>query len=451
VTLRELPPVDGTVVPPDSGDAVVAGLRLLPLRLVQYASLFVAGWLVARALGPSGRAAYALPTTLASSVFVLVHLTVTEAGGRLLARQTASMESIVRALCTLSIALSAGASVVFLLFARLLEGAVISDAADTIVLLSLATIPPAVVAQMATGILLRSDRLATFVRISMMAAVAQAAIVAALDVAVGLTPELAVAALVVSGVIGATSLTIAVGRTLGARTLLPALDLDVLRPLLRVSLQLHAGTLAMFLTLRIDLLVMAVLTSDEEVGLYSLAVTLGELALFAAVALAQAATHHQTHESEASAATFTATFVRQSWPIIVGFSLMLSLAAWPGVRLLYGTEWGPAVPAVVVLTWSVAALAVTGPLTVFLTRSVAPLKMAGAAAVALVANVTLVVLLVPPLGATGAALASLGGYWLYAGTLMQIMHRHHGVGAREMLVRPRRGDPVFRIFARVRR
>jgi len=43
--------------------AVVGGLRPFPLRIVQYASLFVAGLIVAKALGPKGRAAYALPTS----------------------------------------------------------------------------------------------------------------------------------------------------------------------------------------------------------------------------------------------------------------------------------------------------------------------------------------------------------------------------------------------------
>lgn len=436
--------------PPDSGDAVVAGLRLLPLRLLQYFSLFFAGWIVARALGPEGRAAYALPTTLASSVFVVVNLTATEAAGRLLANRAAPIESIVRTLCALSLGLSVVGGVIFLMVARLLEGSVIANAASTVVLLSLATIPPAVVAQAAAGILLRTDRLATFVRINAIAAMVQAATVTALDIFVGLTPALATVGLVVYGVVVSAGLTLAVGKTLGARALRPAIDLSVLRPLLRVALQLHPGTLAMFLTLRVDLLVMAVLTSDRQVGLYSLAVTLGELALFAAVALSQAAVHHQTNEAEGVAARFTTRFVRQSWPIIAGCSVAISLAAWPVVRFVYGAEWEPLVPALLVLTWAVTALAVTGPLPVFLTRSIAPMKMAGAAGTALLANLILLVVLVPLLGATGAALASLGGYWLYAATLIHMMRRHHGIGVGAMLALPQPGDPVARILQRGR-
>ena len=102
--------------------AVVGGLRLLPLRIVQYTSLFVAGLIVVKALGPEGRAAYALPTTLASSIFVVIHLTVSDAAGRLLARHTAPIEQIVRTLCTLSVALSAAGCVLFLVVARLLQG-----------------------------------------------------------------------------------------------------------------------------------------------------------------------------------------------------------------------------------------------------------------------------------------------------------------------------------------
>ncbi len=436
------------VTDPDPGTAVVHGLRLFPLRFLQYANLFVASLVVAKALGPEGRAAYALPTVLASSVIVVVHLTATEAAGRLMAHRTASMEHIVRTLYALSIGLSAAGGVLFLLSARLLEGAVIADATAAIVFISLGMIPPAIVTQMATGVLVRNDRLRALVRISALGAVVQAVGVIVLDLAFGLTPELAAVALVVSASVTAVGLTFVVGRTLGVQVLRPMIDRGVLRPLLRVAAQLHPGTLALFLTMRADLLLMATLTDDHEVGLYSLAVTLGELALFAAIGLSQAAMHHQTHETEQVAGTFTAAFVRQSWPIVAAFNLVLTLAAWPGVVLVYGAQWEPAVPALIILSWAVAAIAVTGPLPIYLMRSVRPLKLAGAAALALVANVTLVIALVPPLGATGAALASLGAYWLYAARLIQLMHRHHGVGIREMLARPQTGDPILAVIGR---
>jgi len=89
------------------------------------------------------------------------------------------------------------------------------------------------------------------------------------------------------------------------------------------------------------------------------------------------------------------------------------------VHLVHGAEWDTAVPALIILSWGDAALAVTGPLPIYLTRSVPPFKLANAAVIALLANIVLVVMLVPPFGATGAALASFGAYWLYAGRLVQ--------------------------------
>jgi O-antigen/teichoic acid export membrane protein len=368
-----------------------------------------------------------------------------------MANRTVPTERIVRSLSALSIMLTALGCALFFLTARVLEGSVVARGASVILLLSAATIPPAIVAQMASGILLRSDRLASFVRIGALGAMAQAVTVIVLDLAVGLTPELAAAALVVSGLVTAAGVTVAVGRTLGWGVLRPAVDMSVLRPLLSVAVRLHPATLAFFLTMRLDLLIMAALTGDTQVGLYSLAVTLGELVLFAAVALSQAATHHQTHETEAVAADFTVGFVRQSWPIVAGFVLLLTITAWPGVVLIYGAEWEPAVPALIILSWAVAALAVTGSLPIYLIRSVDPIKLARTAGIALVANVILVLLLVPPLGATGAALASLVAYWLYAARLIQLMHRQSGVGLRAMLGRPQPGDPILRMVRRLLR
>lgn len=100
-------------------------------------------------------------------------------------------------------------------------------------------------------------------RISTLGAIAQAVTVTAFEASSGLTPELAAIALVVSSAVTAVALTVAVGRTLGARALRPSIDLKVMRPLLRVAVQLHPGTLAVFLTMRVDLLFMAALTDYE--------------------------------------------------------------------------------------------------------------------------------------------------------------------------------------------
>src|SRR5947209_109114 len=80
----------------DIGDSLVRGSRLLALRVCQYVVLFVVGLVVARALGPSGRAQYALPLALATSVWVVVNLSLDGSTGALLARREGSLRDIAR-------------------------------------------------------------------------------------------------------------------------------------------------------------------------------------------------------------------------------------------------------------------------------------------------------------------------------------------------------------------
>src|SRR5439155_16415609 len=54
--------------------AIISGGHLLIFRAMQYGLAFLAGVIVTRALGPSGRAAYVLPLAFTATIVVLIHL-----------------------------------------------------------------------------------------------------------------------------------------------------------------------------------------------------------------------------------------------------------------------------------------------------------------------------------------------------------------------------------------
>lgn len=406
-------------------------------------SLFVAGLVVARELGPEGRAIYAVTTALASAIFTVVHLSASDASGRLLARRDTTLEQSLRSLAFLGAAASLVGVLLFAIVAQLLQSSVLDGATNALLLACVWTIPAAIITQFAGGALLRIGRQSTFVWIQTFGAVTQMALAVGAALALGLTPELAAASLSISGAVTATLLLWRLGVASGGRALRPHFELFVLKPMLKFALRLHMGAVALALISRGDVLVMAGLTSDRQVGLYSLAVTLGELVLFAAVALAQAAMHHQTAEGEVDALRMTEGFVRQSWPIVVGLAMVLCVAASVGIGPVYGAEWRGAVPAIIVMTLGVTAIAVTGSLFNFLARTSEPRSLARPALAALAVKVVAIVLLVPPFGALGGALASFIGYWLYAALLVRMMRRHHGSRWGDLFGPPRQGDALM--------
>jgi len=77
----------------DAGSASTlrAGGRLLVLRLVSYALLFVSGVVVSRSLGPAGRATYALPLNFAQIMAVITALSLDSSTAAMVARGEASV------------------------------------------------------------------------------------------------------------------------------------------------------------------------------------------------------------------------------------------------------------------------------------------------------------------------------------------------------------------------
>src|SRR6187551_3356378 len=76
--------------------AMGGGGRLLGFRAVQFVFLFLLSLIATRALGPEGRAQYALALNLATMVWVVSHLSVEQSVARMMAREEASLAELSR-------------------------------------------------------------------------------------------------------------------------------------------------------------------------------------------------------------------------------------------------------------------------------------------------------------------------------------------------------------------
>jgi O-antigen/teichoic acid export membrane protein len=242
-----------------------------------------------------------------------------------------------------------------------------------------------------------------------------------------LTPELALVATFAGYAAYATGLTFALVRRIGRVALVPRFDPRLIRPAIRHGLALHLSTIGLFLNFRVDLFLVAALLSAREAGLYSLAVGLAEFVFLGAFTLAQSAMRVQTEESEEVAARYTLRFIRRSWLLAAALAGLTSIAAYPFVLVVYGSVWAPSVAPLVVLTAAAVALTLEAPLRTFLIRVVRPAALWRPAAIALAVNVGLNLILIPALGITGAALASLISYGCYGVLLLRLFHNATGL------------------------
>ncbi|MGI8808086.1 MAG: lipopolysaccharide biosynthesis protein [Acidimicrobiales bacterium] len=211
-------------------------------------------------------------------------------------------------------------------------------------------------------------------------------------------------------------------------------DRDLSRPLLRYGIPGMLTTVPQQLNLRLDQLLMAALLPTRDLGLYvaaaSWSLAVGPLVtavgavLFPSVALLTDADER---------AAVLARGSRLALLLGVGMVGAVSLVTWPGIRLLFGDDFGGAVGPAVVLVAAAGVLSYgfvlqEGLRGLGLPRAVLRSEMVGLGVTAVALAVFL-----PTLGILGAAIASLLGYLTVAVMLLRRIVNATGMTYSELL------------------
>lgn len=236
-------------------------------------------------------------------------------------------------------------------------------------------------------------------------------------------------------------------------TLEPRLERRYLKRALRVGIPMESSQLMQTLSSRLDVAIVFALSGPSITGLYGVALTVGEAVRFAPAAIATAAFPLVAQTDPRQQDERIGDALRIAAILGVSGAALLAFPARPMVVGLFGEGFSAAVTPTrillaagaiesvrLVLCRAIAAKGQTGPLVASYTTS-------------LLLMIALDLLLVPRWGATGAALASLGGTVVGAGVAATMVNRSRAVhvGVRQLL--PRSSDleriySVARIFVR---
>jgi O-antigen/teichoic acid export membrane protein len=396
------------------------------MRLSQHAILFVCGLLSARLLGPVGRAQYALVLALGSTVWLLAHLSLDLAVARIYARQEARLTDLVRIRATFVVLVGIVGAGVALGLGLAFPQRLVGDAPTTAVVLGAITVPLWLAVYAAGGILLLVGDNTRYALAGAGAALLQLALLIAVAVATPLTPELALVTTVAGLAVNALIFAILLGRAVAWRALIPSADWRLGRRILKVGATMHPAIMGLALSVQLDLFCLAALGSAREVGYYSVAATLAGSVFMAINAVAQAVWHRQMDPDQPEAAALTVRFARRTAVLTCGLAVAGVALGYPLIRIAYGAEWTSSVAPFMVLIVAAVPLMIQTPTTAFLARSARPLWFAlgGVAVVAL--NVALNLVLIPPLGTVGCALATLITYAAYATSQLLLFRRITG-------------------------
>lgn len=207
-----------------------------------------------------------------------------------------------------------------------------------------------------------------------------------------------------------------------------------LRVVLGYATPLYAGNLVQFLNYRLDLFLVAAFVGIREVGFYALAVALGQLLWIVSGSVAFALLPRVASGSAVEGAAAAARLTRLTLLIGVASAAALALIASPLVYTVYGHAYAEAVPPLLALLPGIVAFTAVNVLAAYFV-GIGRLRINLAISViGLCATLSLDFILIPRLGAVGAAIASTVSYSLSAIVTVGWAMKLAGLPARAFLL-----------------
>ena len=390
-------------------------LHILPLAATRGGSLalaFALSILLARILGPEQYGAYALATT----VFMIVGGLAGGGLGTYSTRELAKIDSgqsrsrqLVTVMATTGLALS-------LLISGILVAAtaVFLPERLEIFVVALVAIPAAILLQIARGNLNGEFRQRSGAIVS---EILRPALLIAVILGVGaFFTEIATARQALWMFAFATVTAATVGYAISGNRLsfaqLRGFDWREVKGILAVSFPLAFVSLLQYMNARSDVLIVAYFLPDAEVGFYQAA---GRLSSLVGLAATVVALYAMPRFAKLFAAQDHARLRKLYWGAQAGAVLLsvpvvaaLALFGEEIVALTFGTPYLSAVPALTILVFANAIVAVRASTHTLMSMNGMQTKLMIVAIGGLATNIGLDILLIPQLGIVGAAWASLG-------------------------------------------
>jgi O-antigen/teichoic acid export membrane protein len=183
------------------------------------------------------------------------------------------------------------------------------------------------------------------------------------------------------------------------------------RALFALGVRWGLYSVAGFLVYRVDSLMVAALLGTASFGIYSIAVSAGELLFMISRSVATASAYRIGSAAAAESAGVTATAVRVSTPAALAAAIVSYFAVGPLIDLLYGKAFEGAVTPIRILLPGIVAYASAGIFSQYFNLQMGrPIFMLLANLVLLVVQGGACLYLIPRFGLDGAAVASTVAY-----------------------------------------
>lgn len=359
------------------------------------------GILLARVLGASGKGAVSVVQTVAAITVALLNLGMPSAVMWLAARGRASARGALALGGAFALGALAVAGAVALAFGPATAATRIGLDSPVLLALAAAAILPSMVGYFADHYLLGRGVIRAMALTDVVALAVQLAAVVVLAATGALTVQSAVLvwlACATGSVLYKSWLALRTGA--GE----PAAVRAIVREGRGYAIKAWLGNTVNLLSLRQDVLILAALAGTREVGIYSVGVAAAELAWYVPNALQSVAT--VKFASEEDSLELVQRLNRSVWPFTLAFGVVILALIGPLIPFVYGGAFRASVLPLALLLPGVVATSMSSPLSAWLSGKGHPGDPAAANVANMVVNLGANLLLIPRLGAAGAAIAS---------------------------------------------
>jgi O-antigen/teichoic acid export membrane protein len=429
--------------PPRRSQLLRSGTLTFVSRVVVFVLSLLAGVILARTLGPSGRGLYALALVAPSALVLVANLGVSNALVYHLARRTFPTDQLIGQVLVLALVLGGLTTAALLIGLALFGHLALPGVPLRLVVIAGVSLPLGLFFYYSLSFLQGLERFGEFNALYIVNAAASVLLIIPLFVNLG-NVTLAVTAWSLTWIATTVAGLIFMSRH-GRMNL--RFSRKVARALLRFGVVGYLSYLFSFLNFRLDTLLVNIFRNATEVGFYAVAVSMAEtiwyISTAAATVLAPRVASDQASSDETTGRVSRIVAITSLLAAIV-----LALAAPFVIRILFGTAFQPSVKGVWLLLPGVVTLSVSRVLSSYLlgrNRQVVDLY---ASLAGLVATIALDLTLIPRYGFAGAAFASSVAYSIMLLVNMTWVVRHSQLTPRRLLV-PTRAD-VSLFLRRVR-
>jgi O-antigen/teichoic acid export membrane protein len=419
------------------GISIPVGAQVFATRVAGYGFGVITAVLVARMLGPRDRGIWSVALLVAGLLTLVAESGIGTSTLYLIRRFRERRDAVITASVSIVLALSLGWVVVMLALVRgggvpLFEG--VPTAALAVAIVS--AIPMSVTMVARYNLLSFEDtdgsnQSTLFQAISLTSLLAPVLLFRG-----GAVP--AICAYLVSAV---ATLAFTGGRLLWRHRVQSRWDVALLRPLLSYGVKSHVGSIALFLTYRVDVLIVNYYLGLSAAGIYSVSIALSEILR----GIPETAQIVVLSRSGGNVGSESESVCRITLAATVVFGVFLAISSHWMVPLVFGSSYEGASGAFLLLFPGVLGLAVSYSVSPMLALSGDVGVSVRAALVALVVMVVIDIRAVPAWGLPGAAFASSVAYWVLAGLQLRWLSAMGVLRLRNLV--PRREDFLSRIRA----